>query len=157
MQFLAWIENTGLSVWFREAIWAFPTLLVLHAIGMAFLVGISLIFNLRIIGFSKNLNLVFLSAFYPLLILAFIVSLVSGLSLLWAYPAKGLTNPLFYCKILLVLAAFVLTLRQKSLLIGAGTITQQAKYMAFAILSFWVIGIVSGRLLAYTHTWLLVS
>lgn len=157
MEFLAWIENTALSGWFREAIWAFPTLLVLHALGMAFLVGTSITMNLRLLGFMPNLSLHGFLRFYPVLIVGFIINLVSGVALLLAYPAKGLTNPLFYIKLGLIFAALVITWRQKSVFNNSGLITQSIRVGAIAILLLWLGGIVSGRFLAYTHTWLLVS
>lgn len=39
MDALAWIEQTRLSVWVREDFYAYFVLLILHAWGMAFLVG----------------------------------------------------------------------------------------------------------------------
>jgi hypothetical protein len=158
MDALAWIENTAASVWFREALWAFPTLLVFHALGMAFLVGTSGAINLRLLGVVPNISLSQLSKFYPIIILAFIVNLISGLLLLLSYPAKGLTNPLFFIKIGVVVVAVILTQWQFNQFKQAHFITTpRIKYFAGLILILWVIGIFSGRLLAYTHTWLLVS
>ena len=36
-----WIETTALSIWLRESpsLWAFPFVLILHTVGLAFLVG----------------------------------------------------------------------------------------------------------------------
>ena len=35
-----WIERSGLSLWIREgSLWAFAIILILHTVGLAFLVG----------------------------------------------------------------------------------------------------------------------
>ena len=50
--FFLWIEGSWLSVWLREAItiWAFPFVLVLHTIGLAFMVGVNVAIDLRALG-----------------------------------------------------------------------------------------------------------
>ena len=39
--FFTWIEMSALSIWLRESpsLWAFPFVLILHTVGLAFLVG----------------------------------------------------------------------------------------------------------------------
>lgn len=160
MEFLAWIENTALSIWVREALWVFPTLLVLHALGMAFLVGNSLALNLRLLNLLPTFPVVYFKQFYGLAIIAFVVNLVSGLLLLLSYPAKGLTNPVFYLKMGIVLTAVLLLFRQFRQLKFDGQAQMSwalDKKIACLILVLWVVGIFSGRFLAYTHTWLLVT
>ena len=50
-EYFDWIERTGLSLWIREdSVWAFPIVLILHTIGLAFLVGANVAVTARIIG-----------------------------------------------------------------------------------------------------------
>ena len=162
MEVFIWIEESFLSTWVREATWAFPTLLVLHALGMAFLVGTSLAINCRLLGLASQMAIQGFIKFYPVMTLAFIVNLVSGLLLLLSYPAKALTNPVFFLKMALVIVAVTLTQKQKSFIASTPSqstvaVSTTNKRIAALILFLWAAGIISGRFLAYTHTWLLVS
>ena len=158
MEIFYWIETSFLSIWFRETIWAFPILLVSHALGMAFLVGTSVTINLRLLGLAAKVTLSSLLKFYPVIYFSFAINLVSGLFLLLAYPAKALTNPIFFLKIGLIILALILTHREKSLLANShANISTSHKITAVFVLLLWTFGIISGRFLAYTHSWLLVS
>src|SRR5881409_496416 len=102
--FLGWVEQTQLSVWLRESpsLLAFPFVLILHTVGMGFLVGTNVAMDLRILGFAPRVPLSLLQKFFPVMGLGFFVNAVSGLLLLIAYPTKALTNPLFYTKLFLI-------------------------------------------------------
>src|SRR5947207_14681277 len=97
-QLFAWIENSALSEWIRgsECVCAFPTIVTLHNIGMAFLAGGGIAIDLRIIGFAPAIPLKPMQRILPLLWLAFSVNGVTRILLVIAYPTKALTNPLFY-------------------------------------------------------------
>src|SRR5688572_13837387 len=112
MEYLVWLEATALSTWLRESLslLAFPFVLVLHTVGMGFLAGANAAIDLRILGVASGVPLQPMERFFPVMWAAFAVNAVSGVLLLIAYPAKALTNPLFYCKLLLVALA-VATLR----------------------------------------------
>jgi len=47
------IENSAYAIWVRESpsIWAFTTILSLHAMGLAIIVGINTIIALRLLGY----------------------------------------------------------------------------------------------------------
>ena len=53
MDSLAWLEQTDLSTWLRESDWGFPIMLCFHAVGMGLVVGISLMFSARVLGYAK--------------------------------------------------------------------------------------------------------
>jgi len=52
MGFLAWLEALPLSIWVHESpsVWAQPTVLTLHTMGMGVLVGASWVLDLRLLG-----------------------------------------------------------------------------------------------------------
>ena len=111
--FLAWVESTALSEWVvsSPSMFAFPGILVLHAIGMGFAVGVSAALNLRILGVAPQVPLAEMRRFLPVLWAGFWVNAVSGVLLLIGYPTKALTNPVFYLKLTLIAVAMVLLLR----------------------------------------------
>ena len=53
--FFAFVENLSVSVWLRESpsLWGFPFILILHTVGLAFLVGSSVAVNLRVLGWCR--------------------------------------------------------------------------------------------------------
>lgn len=155
---MAWLEAASFSVWVRESVVGFPLTISLHALGMAFLVGVHFSLDLRIIGFAPKLPVHLIIRFYPLMWASFIVALLSGLTLLLAYPAKGLTNYVFYLKMLLIAAAFIVGrfLTQK-VVKQELEISKNHKMLALVSIALWVSVIVAGRLLAYTYTILLTT
>jgi hypothetical protein len=156
----AWIETSALSDWIRgsDCLCAFPTIVALHNIGMAFLAGGSIVIDLRIIGFAATMPLKPMGRFVPLLWLAFALNACTGILLLTAYPTKALTNPLFYIKLSLVAVAVGLVYRIATDVLRAPEVDQKplaakAKVLATASLATWVALIAAGRYLAYTHKW----
>lgn len=152
----AWMEEGSLSTWIREAdtIFAFQGILVLHALGMAFLAGGNAAIDLRILGAARRIPLAAMERFFPLLWVSFAASLISGVLLLIAYPTKALTNPLFYVKLVCVaLAVWLMTIIRDRVLSDSQA---RAKRLAVISLLLWVAVIGSGRLLAYTYTRLMV-
>lgn len=158
-----WIEETFLSEWVRGemdgATMVFPVVISFHAIGMGFLAGIASMINLRILGIVPAVPLPRLAGFLPVAWVALFMNVVSGLLLLIAYPTKALTNPVFYSKLLCIGAALwcLFWIRRNILFAQAPVITMKTKYLAAAGTLLWVVAIVTGRLLAYTHHRLMAS
>jgi hypothetical protein len=156
----AFIEHSALSEWIRgsDCVCAFPTIVTLHNIGMAFLAGGGIAIDLRIIGFAPGIPLKPMRRFVPLLWLALTVNATTGLLLLIAYPTKALTNPLFYIKLSMVVIAVVLLYRIVADVLPAPEADSKprpakGKVLAIASLAAWLLLIAAGRYLAYTHKW----
>jgi hypothetical protein len=103
-----------------------------------------------------------LKGVYRVMWLGFGVNALSGLVLLAAYPAKALTNWVFFVKMVLVAAALWALQRTKDeLAVANGTaareVSARARQLAWLSLLFWAGTIFAGRLLAYTHHILLAS
>jgi len=83
--FLLWIENTALSRWLVESpsLLAFPTVLILHAIGMGFAAGIAVAFDLRVLGVAPNVPFAAMRRLFTVLWAGFWLNAASGLLLLW--------------------------------------------------------------------------
>jgi hypothetical protein len=54
---MASAEQTSLSIWLRESDWGHPIALCAHAVGMGIVVGISIMFSARMLGYSKEFPL----------------------------------------------------------------------------------------------------
>jgi hypothetical protein len=156
MDFLASVEGSALATWVRESnsIWAYPTVLFLHSLGMATVVGVSAGIDLRILGFAPDLPLASLLRFFPIIWAAFAVNALSGTALLIADATAKLSNPVFYVKIVFIALALinlrlVKTRVVRDPLIDKGGAPADAKLLAATSLLFWIGAITAGRLMAY--------
>lgn len=162
MDYLVWLEDTPFSIWMRESGPAFFGSLIFHSVAMGFVVGVHVAINLRILGIAPGIPLSLMRRFFPVLWVGLVVVSVSGALLLVAYPAKALTNPVFYLKLGAVLAALFIT---RALANGvlqdtsydAGRAPKRARLLAVLSLVLWAGAITSGRLLAYTYNILMAS
>ncbi len=163
MELLAGIERSALGVFVRESpsLLAFPFILYLHTLGLAMLAGVNVGLAVWLLA-RKTVPSFDLTGVYRVMWLGFGVNALSGLVLLAAYPAKALTNWVFFVKMVLVAAALWALQRTKDELAAAnGTaareVSARARQLAWLALLFWAGTIFAGRLLAYTHHILLVS
>jgi hypothetical protein len=162
MEYLVWLEETAFSIWMRESGVAFFSTLVLHSVAMGFIVGVHVATNLRILGVASNIPLSLMRRFFPVLWIGLVVVSVSGVLLLVAYPAKAVTNPVFYFKMAAIVGALFIT---RSLANGVlkgpsydtGPSPRSARVLAALSLVLWASVITSGRFLAYTYNILMAS
>jgi hypothetical protein len=157
---LVWLETNELSVFIREfpSILGFPTILFLHTLGLAMVAGVAIAIDLKVLQRPGLAMPVRISGLTRTMWLGFGINTVSGVALLLAYPAKALTNWMFYLKMGLVVAAVVIATRvNRSLLAADAGTAADARRWAVASLLCWTAAIVTGRLLAYTHSVLFAS
>jgi hypothetical protein len=163
-----WLEHTAPSLWIRESlsIFAFPGILTMHTLGLGIVAGISAALDLRVLGVAPALPEALWNRYSPIFWAAFWATTLTGAALVLAYPAKALTNPLFYVKLILIALAMgsSLEIRRRTRSNrttpgsndnGAEPANLRLRRLASASLFFWAAAIVSGRLLAYTYTRLL--
>jgi hypothetical protein len=155
MDALAWIEQTRLSVFVREDFYAYFVLLIVHAWGMAFLVGGGIAIALRVLGVASRARLERFAGFIPFMWFGAALAAVSGLGLLAGYPAKALTNWIFALKFACLIGAAlcVRQLRHEAFPVAAQgrAIPVSARRIAAASLALWLGGVASGKLLLYTN------
>lgn len=152
-----WIEDSALGVWVAESTWGFPISLVLHAFGMGLLAGGNLAVALRLLGVAPAIPLIGLLRLYPLLWGSAGLSLLSGVMLLSAYPAKALTNGVFYFKLCLIALGLWLLAKPVQQLLQQGVDTTVQRRYGAAMALIWLATITAGRFLAYTHSVMRVS
>jgi len=160
--FFVWLEATSLSTWLRESpsLLAFPFVLILHTVGLAFFVGTNVAWDVRVLGFSLGIPLEALRRYFLVMWAGFWINAFSGVLLLIAYPTKALTNPLFYAKLALIAFGVVLAFRIRREVNGLAARADappMARMLAAVSLACWIAVIFAGRLLAYTCTRLTVD
>jgi hypothetical protein len=163
MALLASLEQNALSVWVRESpsLLAFPFILYLHTLGLAMLAGINAGLGVWLLA-RRTVPSFDLTGVYRVMWLGFGVSASSGLVLLAAYPAKALTNWVFFAKLGLIAVALWTLQRTKDEIVAANRtalreVSPRSRRLAMLSLCLWAGTILTGRLLAYTHHLLLAS
>lgn len=125
---------------------------------MALLAGSNAALDLRILGLAPRVPLSAMEKFYPVMWFGFMINAVSGVLLLVGYPTKALTNPVFYLKLGCIAIGMVLMSWQRSRVVRAEKLPPgRGKMVAALSLLVWAVGIVSGRLLAYTYRYLMAD
>jgi hypothetical protein len=153
---LEWLEGSGFSSWVGQSVYAYPTLLTLHALGLAVVVGTLAMFNLRILGFLPGLSFSAFKGLMKLVWAGFAVNLASGTALFVAGATSFASNRQFLIKITAVCLAMVvagilhyrLTRHDHEWIARAAP--AGAKLLAAVSLSLWFVAIAAGRLIAYT-------
>jgi len=153
MSFLLSLENSAFGTWVRESksLWAYPTILFLHTVGLGFLVGLNAAIDLRILGVARKVPLAPMEKFFKIMWAAFWVNALSGIALLIADATTKLANPVFYIKMSFVALAMMnmIALRRR---LFRGTSIDVARFgraLAITSLIFWGGAITAGRLMAY--------
>ena len=156
MEFLHTIEQFGFCQWVRESdsLFAYSGILLLHTIGMGFVVGVNACIDLRILGFAPGIRLSGLGKFFPILWIGFWINAITGTILLVVEISQKLANPDFYVKMAFIALALVALRMTKVNVfqdpsIDKAPLAGKAKMWALMSLISWTGAIVSGRLLAY--------
>jgi hypothetical protein len=158
MEFLSWIENSAFSVWVRESpsIFAYAGILFLHTVGLAVVVGISAMIDLRLLGVASDLPIAPLERFFPIMWTGFWINAVSGSILLAQDATTKFTNPIFGIKMVLIaLAVADMVLLRRVVFRGPQVeqkVSRQGKLLAVASLVLWFGATTAGRLMTYLAT-----
>jgi hypothetical protein len=154
--FLVFLENMRFSQWVKDAptIWAFPTILIVHTLGMSIVAGVSAIISLVVLGFWPAVPMKPFARAFPLLWVGFWINAVSGTMMLVADATTKLTTPDFYIKMAFVFAGLFVLIRMRRQIfddpkLDQVPVTGHAKMLAWASLACWFGAITAGRLLAY--------
>lgn len=148
-EWLVWLESTGVSTWVRESgsVWAYPTVLTAHTVGMSVLVGTSAVIDLRLLGVATQAPLVELVVLFRALWTGAALSLVSGLLLFGADASTKGATTIFFVKLACIAGAMVVTTRLRRAFDGAGL--PRARPLAVLSLLLWAGAMTAGRFMAY--------
>jgi hypothetical protein len=158
-EFIEWIEGSAIAVFVRESpsIFAYTTVLSLHAMGLAIVVGVGIAISLRLLGVARGIPIAPLLKLYPLMYVGFTVNALSGFALLAANASTMLANVVFLLKLALIAVAVVNMelLRHRLTVDTSGVVsedaTPQAKALAIGALVLWLAVVITGRLTAYPN------
>ena len=155
MAFFRSLQNSAFTEWFlgSDSIWTYPTVLTLHTVGMAILVGASFVIHLRVLQIAPDVPLRRLLPLYRFIWIGFAINLLSGLALFVTEAADRVVDPVFHVKMVSIAAALWLGGVVKRRVIVRSRVpevtTGAGRSMAAASLALWATAIVAGRLMAY--------
>src|SRR4051812_25302151 len=156
MGVLNWLESSAVGVWVHESpsVWAQPTVLTLHTMGMAVLVGACWLLDMRLLGIIRNVPLSAFRWVFRAVAIALAVNVVTGLLLFTARATTWGTALPFLVKIALVVASAATVLPIRNYVLRNETeqgreSSSTARLLAIASIVAWSAAITAGRLLAY--------
>jgi OmpA-OmpF porin, OOP family len=153
---LAWLENSPFSVWEKGgSLGGWPTVLTIHVLGTALVIGLIVIVHLRLLGLFDGIAYSSLRRLFPALWAGFAVQFLSGLAL-WTTKATQYTvDVAFLVKLVLVVAGFVLTLilygavKREAVSWAADTAAPRRFEVVLPSLLIWCAVIIFARLTAF--------
>lgn len=152
-----WIDQTQLSQWMQVTNWVVPTVQTIHILAIAVVASSALMIDLRLIGvFWADRPLKDVSSrFLPLVWWPLLILLATGAIMIISEPARSLKNPAFQLKMILLIAALIVTgifqfLQRRNAAFGEHT-RPRAAAVTVAVVSMllWSAIIVAGRWIAY--------
>ena len=155
MGLLAWLESLPISLWVHESpsVWAQPTVLTLHTMGMAVLVGASWMLDMRLLGINRKVPLSAYRWVFPVVGLGLIVNLTTGVMLFFKNATTWGTSIPFAVKMCLVIASAATLVPIRSYVlnskVGQIEVGGNARLLAIVSILTWSGAVTAGRLLAY--------
>ena len=156
----AWLETTPVADWVALSLWAYPSLLSCHIIGLAIVVGIFFTRDLRLAGIIHGIDPVIFVRLGRLAWFGFALNLTSGLLLFTSQASVFVSNIPFLIKISCITVGMGLAIYIQSRLArqlayagvnGGVVFVNDTGLRALACVSLlvWVAAISAGRLIAY--------
>jgi hypothetical protein len=153
---MAWLEASALATWTRESpsIWAYPTILTLHTVGLGVVVGANAVIDFRLLGFARRMSLPSLSPLFHFMLWAFLLNAATGFLLFMSEATTKSRQPIFYVKLTLIALALWNTnivrlgIRRDGE-VGAPLNAPRYRRLAVMSLVLWTGAITAGRLMAY--------
>lgn len=158
MAFFQELQDSWFTDWLlgSESIWTYPTVLTLHTVGLAILVGASIVIHLRALGVGANIPPARLRPLQQMIWGGFSVNLITGVMLFITQAADRIIDPVFYLKIGSIAIALVLgaAVTRGAIMRAPSSAaeTRRLRTFAGAALGLWTVAIVTGRLMAYLST-----
>jgi hypothetical protein len=155
--FLQLIQNTDFADWVRVSEWGYPIILTLHSLGLAMVVGVVFVMDLRILGVPRALPVLALRQLMPVIWVGFTINFITGLALFSADADKFYHSPVFRYKLASVAVGVALAVYMNASVLKSGksfdrdgaAMPLRAKLLACASVLVWLAAISLGRYVAY--------
>ena len=145
---LMWYEEGPIGIFIPQTLWGYPIVLFCHAVGMATVMGVVVVVNMRVLGFAKELSVLAFARLFNIAWLGFFINLVSGLILFAGSASSYVFQGAFQLKIGAILLGGVLMKFVMGAVRDNKPLATQKLLAVVGVLG-WVTGVVTGRLMAY--------
>jgi hypothetical protein len=157
LQFASWLHKTPLSLALQHQVgWLWPLCETIHFAGLALLIGVAGMFDLRLLGFMKRVPISVVRDFMPWALVGFALNLLTGMIFVISQPATYFGNYTWWLKVTLLLIAglnaiiFETTYGRRAAAIPAGADTPMVlKVIAGVSLASWFGVLWAGRMLPF--------
>ena len=142
-------------MWVSSAptLFAYPTILMLHTVGLAMIVGPAWVLDLRLLGYAARLPVETLRGAFRIMWVGFVINASTGLALFISEADDKGLKWIFWVKLASIAVALVVTSRLRRAVFGGGVApevaTPRARNLAKASFVLWLVAITAGRLMAY--------
>jgi hypothetical protein len=155
------IEASSLGEAMRTWLWLYPSVEIVHIVGIALLFGSIAVLDLRLLGLSRSIPVRRLARHVlPWTAASFALIVPSGLAMFSAHASEFIQSSVFVLKISLILAAGLNAALFHALVFSTVEVwdTEDKRHLppppsaracAAASLALWISVIACGRLLAY--------
>ena len=158
-EFLESLQYSEFGLWVAggDTIFAYPTILALHTLGLGIVVGISAIINCRVLGMGRGVPLGHFGSLFRVMWWGLALNVTTGVVLFIAAAADKAYQEIFYVKLAFIALALVSVTRIRRAVFIApaaveGAMPRNTRALAALTLMLWMGAIVAGRLMAYTTT-----
>ncbi len=156
MNLFEWLEGTWIAIWVGESLWGYPIMLALHAVGLATVVGIMIMVDLRLLNHFAGIRIEALSQLMKFAWSGFLINAFSGFALFTSQATTFVDSTAFLIKITLIFLAVLIGASIQLRLGEAGSfwdiegqVPEPVKRLAAASIGCWLGAIIAGRLIAY--------
>jgi hypothetical protein len=155
------LEASGLGRAMREWLWLYPSVEIVHIVGIGLLFGSIAVLDLRLLGFSKTMSVRRLASHVlPWTAASFLLIVPSGLLMFTAHATDFISSPVFVIKMCLIMLAGVNAALFHAIAMRTANVwdTEEMRDLppppsvrlaGAASLLIWISVIACGRLLAY--------
>jgi hypothetical protein len=155
--FSVWLKSTTLSWFVLHYPWVWPACETLHFVGLAMLVGVIALMDLRLLGLGKSAPFAPFHKLLPWAISGFGICLLTGSMFFAGDPFQYIHNVVFWLKMLFILLAglnvlafYVTGVFRTVEVLGPGEdAPMSAKVIAAVSLFLWVGVMYLGRMLPF--------
>jgi hypothetical protein len=149
------VQHSAFANWVQET--AYPYVITLHSVGLALLVGLLVVIDLRVLGYGHGLPIPALRKLMTVVWIGFWTNFASGIMLFSIDAKKDFYSSLFRIKLSSIAVGLILGALIKRRVLGRDSeyaavdarAPSSAKVLAVCSLLCWISAIIAGRLLAY--------
>ena len=160
LSFCQWLQKTSGGTAIRESVWQFAVIESIHILALVGVVGGAAVLDLRVLGIGTTYRSIQQVAkqMIPVMLISFAVNAITGVLMFWSDPLRFYRSIAFWIKMaLLILSAglnalifhFAVYRRIDEWGQAAARAPINARIMAIASLTIWVLIVFAGRGIAY--------